>query len=346
MFLKFKIENENDKKRADKFLSEKITEFSRNEISDWIKNEKVLVNQKKIKPSFILNLNDEIELNFLEKITELQPNSKIKLDLVFENEDFWIVNKESGLQVHPSYTEKNGTLINAILNLKPELKNVGENWERLGIVHRLDKDTSGLMIVAKNNETFFELKKMFQEKKVQKTYLALIWGKMEKEKGLIDLPIAKTTSHQKQKIAQGKFSGQAHEAQTEYQVLQNFTFSLPEKFKSKNIENTGNLFNEEKNKVNLSLLEVKPKTGRTHQIRIHLSHLNHPLIQDEKYYKKTHQQLNFNLNLNLKHLTFYLHSSKIEFELKNQKFSFSTPLPNYFLETLEMLDECEKNVKN
>jgi 23S rRNA pseudouridine1911/1915/1917 synthase len=278
------------------------------------------------------------------KITELQPNSKIKLKIVFENEDFWIINKESSLQVHPSYTEKNETLINALLNLKPELKNVGEDWERLGIVHRLDKDTSGLMIVAKNNETFFELKKMFQEKKVKKTYQALVWGKMEKEKDLIDLPIAKNTSHQKQKIAQGKFSGQAREAQTEYQVLQNFTFSLPEKFKSKNIENAGDLFDEEKNKVKLSLLEVTPKTGRTHQIRIHLSHLNHPLVQDEKYYKKIHQQLN--LNLNSKHQTFYLHSSKIEFELKNQKFSFSTPLPNYFLETLKILDKCKNNVKN
>ncbi|MCK4635234.1 MAG: RluA family pseudouridine synthase [Candidatus Moranbacteria bacterium] len=334
----FKIEEKEVGQRLDKFILNKIDGFSRGEIIRVIKNNQVSINNKKVKPSTSVKLNDKIKINISKKIERLKPNSKIKLDIIFENDDFWIINKPSGLQVHPSAINKNETLVNALINLKPDLENVGENWERPGIVHRLDKDTSGIMLVAKNNESFQELKKMFQEKKVQKTYLTLIWGKLEKESGLIDLPIAKTLSHQKQKIAQGKFSGQAREAQTEYKVVEQFTFPYSYKLKDiKDATNIEKLFAKSgEEKIKISLVKVKPKTGRTHQIRVHLAHLGHPLINDKRYYKKIHKTLKENF-VNKNHQTFLLHSEKIEFSLQNKKYTFSAPLPDYFEQILDNL---------
>ncbi len=327
-------------KRLDKFICNQVDNFSRGEIIRFIKEGKILLNNKKTKPSISLKINDEIKLDIHEKSTELEPNTKIKLDIVFENDDFYIINKPAGLQVHPSAINKNETLVNALISLNPNLKNVGENWERPGIVHRLDKDTSGLMIVAKNDKSFEELKKAFQNKQVQKTYITLAWGKLDKKSSIINLPIAKTTSHKKQKIAQGKFSGQSRDAQTEYEVIEEFTF--PHKTTDdRDAVNLKKLFIESdtdknKGKIRISLLEAKPKTGRTHQIRIHLSHLGHPLINDHRYYKKIHKTLCTDSITN-EHQKFFLHSAKIEFTLNDKKYSFSAPLPNYFEETLDNL---------
>ncbi len=324
--------------RLDKFICNQIDIFSRGEIIRCIKKGNILLNNKKTKPSASLKINDEIELDIHEKSRELEPNTKIKLDIVFENDNFYIINKPAGLQVHPSAINKNETLVNALISLNSDLKDVGENWERPGIVHRLDKDTSGLMIVAKNDKSFEELKQAFQEKKVKKTYLTLVWGKLEKDADLIDLPIAKTTSHQKQKVAQGKFSGQAREAQTEYKVIEKLSF--PYSYKLKDIKDTVDikrLFEESgEEKINISLIEAKPKTGRTHQIRIHLGHLGHPLVKDWRYYKKIHKTLEENFVAKT-HRTFLLHSQKIEFSFEDEKYNFSAPLPKYFEETLDNL---------
>lgn len=336
-----KITEENQiGKRIDKFICNQTNDFTRGEIVKAIKKNNILLNNKKTKPSTLLKLNDEIEIDITKKIKELKPNSKIKLNIIFENNDFYIINKPSGLQVHPSAINENDTLVNALIHLNSELKEIGESWERPGIVHRLDKDTSGVMIVAKNNESFQELKKEFKNKKVQKTYITLVWGKLEKKSSLIDLPIAKTPSHKKQKIAQGKFSGQARSAQTKYKVIEELMF--PHKIiDERDAVNLKKLFvksdtEKNKDKIRASLLEVKPKTGRTHQIRIHLSHLGHPLINDERYYKKIHKTLNSDFVIN-QHKTFLLHSQKIEFTLNDKKYSFSVPLPDYFEKTLANL---------
>lgn len=333
----------NQEKRVDKFVAEQIADFSRAEIIDWIKTEKVLVNQKKVKPSFLLKKDDEISVEFLEKVTQLKPNENIKVKIVFENEDFWVIDKESGLQVHPSFNNLDNTLINALVKLKPDLQEVGEDWQRLGIVHRLDKDTSGVMLVAKTNDSFSKLKKMFQEKKVQKTYLALVWGKFENKKGLIDLPIAKNTSYQKQKIAQGKFSGKAREAQTEYRVLEEFEIPFSNSIQKIDLKKLSekNLFNEKGDKIFVSLVEAKPKTGRTHQIRVHLAHLGHPLINDEKYSKKIYKKLLTDF-IPKNHSTFLLHSNQIEFIFNKEKHYFSAMLPDYFKNTLKNLEKLKK----
>lgn len=325
--------------RIDKFICNQIKDFSRGEIIQAIKKGEIILNNKKTKPSALLKLNDKIKININKKIDNLKPAINKKLNIIFENEDFYIINKPSGLQVHPSAINKNETLVNILISLNPKIKEVGESWERPGIIHRLDKDTSGLIIIAKNNKSFQELKKAFKKKKVQKTYLTLVWGKLKEKSGIINLPIAKTLSHKKQKIAQGKFSGQAREAQTEYKVIEEFTFSYSEKVKNLNkFSNIDKFFNKEKNRIYISLIEAKPKTGRTHQIRIHLSHLEHPLINDNRYYKKIHKLLETDF-LNKKHKTFLLHAKKIEFTLFYKKYSFSAPLPGYFQSTLNNLEQ-------
>lgn len=330
------IYNKNSIKRVDKFIAEKISDFSRGEIIFFIKEGKILVNQKKIKPSFLLKKEDKVIMNLPAKTNQLISNKNIKIKIIFENNDFWVINKKSGLQVHPSFNNKNETLINALLTIEPKLQKVGEDWQRLGIVHRLDKDTSGVILVAKNNESFFKLKEIFKNKKVQKNYLALVWGKFEKKEDLIDLPIAKNTSYQKQKIAQGKFSGKAREAQTGYKVIQEFKIPFKEKIDFKNCSEK-NLFSSDKKNIYISLVEAKPKTGRTHQIRVHLSHIGHPLVKDEKYSKKIYKNLPIDF-IQKNHTTFLLHSEKIDFIINKNRYSFEAQLPNYFKKTLENLD--------
>jgi 23S rRNA pseudouridine1911/1915/1917 synthase len=332
MQLTIPIKSENySNLRLDKFLTQELKNFTRGEIIRAIKQKNILKNNTTTKPSAKLKINDQIQINISPARIQLKPNQQIKLDIIFENKDFLIINKSSGLQVHPSAINQDKTLANALIYNYPEIKNVGENWERPGIVHRLDKDTSGILIVAKNNESFEIFKKMFQTKKITKTYLALVWGKLDKKEDLINLPIAKTPSYQKQKIAQGKFSGTIRSAQTEYKVLQEIKFPNHQKLtKNFDQQNIIKIFGSlEKKYIHLSLLETQPKTGRTHQIRVHFSHLGHPLVNDYRYYKKIHQQLNTDF-LSTQHKTFFLHSTKINFIFKNKKYDFQAEMPHYF----------------
>lgn len=354
MKLTLKIQENQLPQRIDKFVTKELGEFTRGEIVHAIKGGKILLNEKKIKASNIIKYGDEIKINISAKVNELKLNANIKLNIIFENEDFWVIDKQSGLQVHPSAINKDETLVNALVNLEPNLVTVGENWERPGIVHRLDKGTSGLMLVAKNNESFSIFKKMFQERLVQKTYLALVWGELDKSSDLIDLPIAKTTSHKKQKIAQGKFSGVARDAKTKYKVIKKFIFPYSNKIKNPSDQkNNQKLFQFQQNsspnvgflkaeKIKLSLLEAVPMTGRTHQIRIHLAHLGNPLVNDYRYYKKIHKQLNSEF-LASEHSSFFLQANQLKFTFKNKSYNFKISLPNYFQAAMDKLEEGGKN---
>ncbi len=206
------------------------------------------------------------------------------IPILYEDKDLLVVNKPAGLVVHADGKTDEPTLVDWLLEKYPEIHDVGEPIEtinqktkeaviilRPGIVHRIDRETSGCLIIAKNQETFLFLKKQFQDRLVQKTYNAIVWGFIKNDEGKIDAPIGRSKSDFRQWSAQRGTRGELREALTEYKVL--------------------NRFEKEGNK--LSFVEVHPKTGRTHQIRVHFKYLNHPVVCDSLYAAKLGCALGF-----------------------------------------------------
>ena len=234
------------------------------------------------------------------------------LKIVFENQDIIVINKPANLTVHPvkklngtspTKPEQDNTLVNQLLAYYPEIKDVGEDSLRPGIIHRLDKDTSGLIIIAKNNKAFEYLKKQFQERKVIKRYLALVHGKVKDEKGTITKSISLSKKDHLKRSA--LLDEKSKPAWTEYQVKKYFN--------------------------NYTLLEVAPKTGRTHQIRIHLASIGHPIIGDKQYkFKRQIDPKNLNRQ--------FLHASYLKFKLPNGKIAeFKSKLPQDLEKVLESI---------
>lgn len=299
--------------RVDKFLVREIFcngEITRGEIIKNIKEGNILVNGKKSKPSYILKKNDELEIGMsLEKEEKLKSNKNIKLGIVFKNENIIAVDKPAGLAVHPTSLEKNDTLVNALIYNFPEIENVGDGSKgsqlRPGIVHRLDKDTSGILVVARNQKTFDELKNIFKERKIQKKYWALVYGSLEEKEGTIEKSLARAKNYKKQIVAHKKTQTKIRPAITSYKVIQEWQ--------------------------GFSLLEVSPKTGRTHQIRIHLSSLGNPVVGDYLYKNKSIKEK----RLVSRQL---LHAKSLEFWLFGKKFSFEAPISQDFTNFLNLLD--------
>ncbi len=248
--------------------------------------------------------------------------------IIFENKDLLVVNKSAGISVHPDKNHQSGTLIQEILKTHPEIKNVGDpstdstsslrlrsgqapqagsgqaNQFRPGIVHRLDKDTSGVMIIAKNQPAFEYLKNQFQNHKIKKTYLALVIGSLKDKTGIINLPIGRSRKSPLQRLASPKARGTLREAITEYKVLEKFQ--------------------------DYTFLEVYPKTGRTHQIRVHFKAIGHPLACDKLYTKNP--KCPFGL---LRH---FLHANVIELTLPDGSRSrFEADIPDDLEKVLEGL---------
>jgi 23S rRNA pseudouridine1911/1915/1917 synthase len=273
--------------RLDKFLAEKFPKYSRQAVKKNILEGNILVNKEKIKPKYILKEGDKIsiEISLPGKII-LKPNSSIKLNIVYEDKDVVVIDKPAGTVVHPAenFQTSYKTLVNALLAYFPEIKNVGEDKFRPGIVHRLDKETSGLLIVAKNNRTFNYLKEQFQKRKIEKHYLALVAGKLKEEKGVIEKPISRSKkTPTKQMVVEKKFTAKKiKEARTEYSIVKRFK--------------------------NYTLVKAIPKTGRMHQIRIHFASLGHPIAGDKKYSFKRQKNL-------LKLDRHFLHAACLKFKL-------------------------------
>ncbi|TSC96200.1 MAG: 23S rRNA pseudouridine synthase [Parcubacteria group bacterium Athens1014_10] len=299
MFLKHTTNKENcQKQRLDKFLAEKFF-LPRAFIQELIKSNGVLVNDKKIKAHYLLKENEEIKIDE-KKIEEMKKAkeidlspSKKKLEIIFEDKNFLIINKPAGLIVHPSAAHRKETLVNILLNYFPEIKNVGEDEFRPGIVHRLDKEASGLLAIAKTQKAFEYLKKQFQDRQIEKEYLVLVHGRIKEKKGKIELPIGRLPK-KGFKMSTGYFS-KAKPALTEYELIKYIN--------------------------DYSFLKVKTKTGRTHQIRVHLKALGYPVVGDKIYKPKKSKKVKLD--------RIFLHCHKLGFhDLENKKQNFEIGLPD------------------
>jgi len=240
-------------KRIDLFLSQKDLGLSRSFIHKLILNHHILVNDKPIKPSFKIKGGEEIHIEVppLEK-PSLEPED-IPLDIVYEDSDLLVVNKKAGMVVHPAVGNYSHTLVNALLFHCKDLSGIN-GVLRPGIVHRLDKNTSGLLVVAKNDFAHLGLAEQIEDRTLLREYFAVIWGHMPTNEGSIEAPIGRALKDRK-KMAVTRVKGR--ESLTHYKVLERFDLC--------------------------DLLSIRLKTGRTHQIRVHLSYLNHPVLGDPEY---------------------------------------------------------------
>lgn len=288
--------------RLDNYISNIIVDKSRTYINKLIKDKLVLVNGKIVKPSYIVKLGDLIQINLpKEKSIELMAEN-IPLDIVFEDEDILIVNKPKGVLVHPTGKDMKGTLANGLLYYNKSIANVGEAL-RPGIVHRLDKDTSGILIIAKNQKSYNELIKQFKAREVKREYIALVHGQLNIKEATINAPIGRDPSNRTKMTV---IYENSKEAITDYRVLEEFR--------------------------NYSLLELSLQTGRTHQIRVHMAHLGHPVVGDRVYFNKSDE---FNLNSQL------LHAKKIGFLHPRSKnyLEFEANLPKDFARIVNILEK-------
>jgi 23S rRNA pseudouridine1911/1915/1917 synthase len=244
--------------RLDVFLTAHLPEFSRSRLQGLIREGNVHVNGEPVtKTGRNLELGDRVELHIPAPVPSGLIAEDIPLDIVFENDDLLVVNKPAGMVVHPSPGHDSGTLVHAALGHVPEMEGIGGE-ERPGIVHRLDKETSGLIVIAKNEQAHRWLQDQFRTRKVEKTYLALVDGKPPTLIGRVEAPIGRNTTHRKLMSVVPQEKGR--EAVSEYRTLESFPAH--------------------------ALLEVHPLTGRTHQIRVHMAFLGCPVVGDKVYGKK------------------------------------------------------------
>ena len=286
-------------KRLDMFLLDSFSDKTRSFLKTLIEKEKVFVNDKIVKSGYKLKLNDVVSIQLPEpEPTDIIPQN-IPIDIVYEDEYLAVINKPQEMVVHPAGSLRTNTLVNALMYHMNSLSSI--NGEiRPGIVHRLDKDTSGLIVIAKDDKTHLALQKQIQEKTCHRIYRAVAYGKFNQEEGVIQTHLARGKS-QHEKIFVVPF-GQGRLAITHYKVL-NY--------------NKG-----------FSYVEYELKTGRTHQIRVHSSHLNHPIVGDKLYGKKGEK---FNLVGQL------LHAYKLIFvhPVTNKEMEFCVPIPDYFQKFLD-----------
>lgn len=294
--IKIMIEDENG--RIDKQLSEKLVDYSRSQIQMWLKKNYVQVNDEIVKANYKVQKGDVVLIHIPEPETLALLPENLPIEIVYEDQDVAVINKPQGMVVHPSAGHPNGTLVNALLFHLDHLSSIN-GVIRPGIVHRIDKDTSGLLMIAKNDQAHESLAKQLKEKTSLRKYIALVHGVIPHEKGVIRAPIGRSTVDRKMQavVDTGK------DAVTHFQVLTRYD--------------------------GYTLIELQLETGRTHQIRVHMQYIGYPLVGDPVYGpKKT-----------LKGHGQFLHAKLLGFThpRTGEKMVFEAPLPEIFKNTLEKL---------
>lgn len=291
--------------RLDRALAEALPDLSRTQVQKLIKEGEVQLNGQPVKSSLRLEQSETLLVTLPELVViELKPEA-IPLDIRYEDADIILVNKPAGMVVHPAIGHETGTLVHAILSHCPDLPGIGGE-KRPGIVHRLDKDTSGLMLVAKSDKALRYLQKQFKERTVSKTYLALVEGDIQPPAAFIDAPIGRDPRQRKKMAVIRSQSFTSRPAQTSYQLLTSYG--------------------------DYSLVECHPHTGRTHQIRVHLAFVGYPLVGDTVYGRRK-QTLPLNRH--------FLHAAALSFlrPSDHELLSFEAELPP---ELQAILDQLER----
>ena len=322
--INLKIEEKDKNLRIDVFIRNNNKEISRTRIKNLVLDKKLKLNNKIIiDPAKKINLGDNINLIIPEpKKSSLKPY-KYKLDIIFEDDDLIVLNKPSGIVMHPGAGNFDNTIVNALVNYdKNSLSNIGDEL-RPGIVHRIDKNTSGLVVIAKNNYTHENLSLQFSRHSITRIYQLLVWGRIRPSKGKIETLITRSSKNRQLMMVSNT---KGKKAITNYKTIELF---------------------ENKNIPTLSLLECKLETGRTHQIRVHMNYLGNSIVGDDKYKKKFKKIEHINPLLEAKIINLkrqFLHAKTIGFihPKKNKEMIFNSILPQELEIILKMLRKTDK----
>lgn len=287
--------------RLDSYLANRLDDVSRSYIQKLIKEGLVFVNGNSSKARYLVKKGDFIQVKLPIKKPEEPVPENLPIDIIYEDEDIVIVNKPQGMVVHPAPGNPSGTLVNALLYHVDRLAPTND-YMRPGIVHRLDKDTSGLLIVAKNDNAYKSLVQQLKKRSVKRIYMALVYGKMSLDSGTINASIGRNPIDRKKMTVKNK---NGKEAITHYRVIKEFQ--------------------------EYTLVEASLETGRTHQIRVHMAYINHPIVGDSVYSGRKNE---FSLDTQL------LHAKKLGFihPRTGEYMEFESELPNEFRKVLELLN--------
>ena len=315
---RFTVEPEEAGTRLDHWLVQHFPERSRSELQRWIRNGLVDIAGSSVKAS--LRLETEQTISVTAPLPAAKPSIEaepIPLDIVFEDQDLVVVNKSPGMVVHPAPGHSKGTLVNAVLHHCPDIQGIGGEL-RPGIVHRLDKDTSGLIVVAKNDAALRELQRQFKERTVEKHYLALLEGRIAPERGRISVPLGRHPTDRKRQAAfsstETRTAAHVREAITEYETLG--LYATPSGYAS--------------GPAQFTFISTVLLTGRTHQLRVHFAWMKHPIVGDTVYgYRKQ--------RLAIKRLFLHSHTLKLMLPSTGEVVSFQAPLPDALSDLLDML---------
>lgn len=303
--IEFLVAPSEGNQRIDIFLSARISELSRSQIRILIKEGRILVNGHPRKPGCKTSPDERISVEYERPSPDVLLPENLPLEVVYQDESLAVINKEAGRIVHPGAGNREHTLVNALLYRFPEIRFIGPG-DRPGIVHRLDKDTSGLMVVALNETAYKELKRQFKVREVEKKYMGLVWGKSKRLSGSISWPVGR---HTRQGDRISIKTRKPRDAETHYHVR--------EKYKE------------------FTLMEIRPVTGRMHQIRVHMSAAGHPLAGDPRYGRRKSQQKCPRLFLHAFYLAF-VHPTR------GERIECNIALPQDLSDFLGQLEKADK----
>ena len=321
--INFIVKNKEKNLRVDTLLANQHNKLTRSRVKTLILENNLKINNLiTVDPSRKVKLNDEISFNIVEPKKENLKPFKYNLDIIYEDKDLIVINKSAGISMHPGPGNYDNTIVNALINYSGNnLSNIG-NELRPGIVHRIDKDTSGLVVIAKNNFSHENLSKQFSEHSITRVYYALVWGKIRPQNGKIETLIARSSKNRQMMEVSFK---KGKRAVTNYKTL--------EVYETKKIPT-------------FSLVECKLETGRTHQIRVHLSNMGNNILGDKKYKKKFKKLINIDPSLEklINELNRqFLHAKSLGFNhpTNNKRLEFSSNLPSDLENILKKLSKIK-----